>query len=143
LKASQQTLSRRRNTTRVSIKSKRGHVRHTVPAILILTLALGGCSFVADVPLVGVPANAPARPETSGPYLPIHDVPPPRQEEVLSVTDQTRIERELSEARNKGKATAASDAAAIAAATPPPPPPPPAAPAKQPAKKKKAANEAK
>ena len=115
-------------------------MRHNVPAILILTLALGGCSFVADVPLVGVPSNAPARPDSSGPYLPIHDVPPPRQEEVLSVADQTRIATELSEARNKGKATAASDAAEIAAATPPPPP---AAPAKQPVKKKKAANEAK
>jgi hypothetical protein len=116
---------------------KRGHVRYGVPAILILALALGGCSSVADVPLIGVPANAPARPETAGAYLPVHDVPPARQEEVLSVSEQTRIEQELSEARNKGKATAASDAAEIAAANPPPPP------AKQPAKKKKAANEPK
>jgi hypothetical protein len=56
---------------------------------------------------------------------------------MLSVTEQTRIEQELSEARAKGKATAASDAAEIAASTAPP------APAKQPPKKKKAANEAK
>lgn len=111
-------------------------MRHAVPAIVILALALGGCSVVADVPLVGVPANAPARPETPGAYLPVHDVPPPRQEEVLSVSDQTRIEKELSEARNKGKATAASDAAEIAASAPPPPP---AKPAKQ--AKKKAAKE--
>ena len=34
---------------------------------------------------------------------------------MLSLDDQTRIEKELSEARAKGKATAASDAAAIAA----------------------------
>jgi len=55
---------------------------------------------------------------------------------MLSVSEQTRIEQELSEARAKGKATAASDAAEIAAAAPPPP--------KQPAaKKKKAASEAK
>lgn len=93
---------------------------------------------MADVPLVGVPSNAPARPEASGSYLPVHDIPPPRQEEVLSVTDQTRIEKELAEARSKGKATAASDAAAIAASTPPPT----KQAAKQPAKKK-AANEPK
>ena len=40
---------------------------------------------------------------------------------MLSLDDQTRIEKELSEARTKGKETAASDAAAIAATAPPPP----------------------
>jgi len=110
-------------------------VRHAVPAIFVLALALGGCgATVADIPLVGVPSNAPARPETAGAYLPVHDLPPPRQEEMMSVADQTRIANELAEARAKGKATAASDAAAIAAATPAPPP----VKAKQPAAKKKA-----
>jgi hypothetical protein len=104
-------------------------VRQSVSAIVALAFALGGCSFVADVPLIGVPANAPARPEAPGAYLPVHDLPPPRQEEVLPVNDQKRIYDELHAAREKGKATAASDAAAIAAAE---------APAKQPAKKKKA-----
>ena len=97
-----------------------------------MALALGGCASVADVPLIGVPANAPPRPESAGTYLPVHDVPPPRQEEMLSLADQTRIEKELSDARTKGKATAASDAAAIAATAPPPP-----AKAKQPAAKAK------
>lgn len=95
-------------------------MRLVVPALVTVTLALGGCSFVADVPLVGVPTNAPARPDPPGTYLPVHDIPPPRQEEVLSVSDQTRIESELSQARSKAKATAASDAAAIAASAPPP-----------------------
>jgi hypothetical protein len=100
---------------------------------LILALALGGCaSVVADMPLVGVPANAPPRPETSGSYLPVHDVPPPRQDEMMSLAEQTRIANELTEARAKGQATAASDAAAIAAAAPPAP----AAKAKPTAKKK-------
>jgi hypothetical protein len=108
-------------------------VHHATPAILVLALALAGCASVADVPLIGVPANAPARPTTPGTYLPVHDVPPPRQEQVLSLDEQTRIEKELSEARAKGKETAASDAAAIAASAPPPP-----AKAKQPAAKKKA-----
>ena len=103
-------------------------MRHAAPAIVILALALGGCSSVADVPLLGVPSNAPARPETPGAYLPVHDLPPPRQEEVLSVTDQTRIEKELSDARSKAKATAKTNADAIAAAPP----------AKQPARQKAA-----
>jgi hypothetical protein len=107
-------------------------VHYPKPAILVLALALGGCASVADVPLIGVPANAPARPETPGTYLPVHDVPPPRQEQMLSLDDQTRIEKELSDARSKGKATAASDAAAIAGSAPP------ATKAKQPAAKKKA-----
>ena len=111
---------------------ERGTVRHLVPAIVVLALAVSGCSFVADVPLIGVPSTAPARPEGPGSFLPVHDVPPPRQEEVLNVNDQTRIYNELNAARVKGKETAASDAAAIAAAAAPPPP------AKQPAKKKKA-----
>jgi hypothetical protein len=115
----------------ILFSSKRGNVRLVVPAFAVLALALGGCASVADVPLVGVPSNAPARPTTPGAYLPVHDVPPARQEEMLSVNDQTRIANELSEARSKGKATAASDAAAIAASAPPTPPP-----AKQPAKKK-------
>jgi hypothetical protein len=105
-------------------------VRHALPTVLILALALGGCSFVADVPLVGVPSNAPPRPEMPGAYLPVHDVPPPRQEDLLSVSEQARIEKELSEARSRGKATAAGDAAAIAASAPQ------SSPAKQPAKKK-------
>jgi len=107
-------------------------VRHAVPVILVLALALGGCASVADVPLIGVPANAPPRPETTGPYLPVRDLPPPRQDEMMSLAEQTRIANELAEARAKGKATAASDAAAIAAAAPPPP----AAKAKPAAKKK-------
>lgn len=104
-------------------------MRHAAPAVFILAFVLAGCSSVADVPLIGVPSNAPARSTTPGSYLPVHDVPPPRREEVLSVSDQTRIEKELSDARNKGKATAASDTAEITVSVPPPP-------AKQPSKKK-------
>ena len=108
-------------------------MRHAVPAIILLGLALSGCaSTVANLPLIGLPANAPARPETPGSFLPVHDLPQPRQEEMMSVTEQTRIANELMEARAKGKATAASDAAEIAASTPPP------ARAKQVAAKKKA-----
>ena len=114
-------------------------MHYATPAILVLALALAGCASVADVPLIGVPANAPPRPEAAGAYLPVHDVPPPRHEQMLSLDDQTRIEKELSEARSKGKATAASDAAAIAATSPPPPAKAKPAPAKKKAEAEKSA----
>lgn len=88
----------------------------------VLSLALAGCSSIADAPLIGVPASAPARPQTPAPYLPVHDMPPPRDNDPMSVADQTRVEKELSQARERGKATAAADAAAIAAANTPPAP---------------------
>jgi hypothetical protein len=114
--------------------SKRGKVRHAVPAIVLLGFALSGCAAtVADnLPLIGLPANAPARPETAGSYPPVHDVPQPRQEEMMSVAEQTKLANELMETRAKRKATAASDAAEIAASTPLPAKP------KQVAAKKKA-----
>lgn len=97
-------------------------MRYVASIMTVLSLALAGCSSVADAPLIGVPANAPARPQTPGAYLPVHDMPPARQNDPMSVSDQTRVEKELSQARDRGKATAAADAAAIAAANPPPTP---------------------
>ena len=50
-------------------------------ALLALALALGGCSTsIADLPLVGTPAGAPERPKENGAYLPVHDLPPDREE---------------------------------------------------------------
>ena len=52
-----------------------------VGALLLSALALGGCSStIADMPLVGTPADAPARPKEAGGYLPVHDLPPDREE---------------------------------------------------------------
>jgi len=71
-------------------------------AILVLGLALGGCaSTVANVPVVGLPANTPARPETPGQYLPVHDLPPPRQETVLDPQQQEKLEKDLAAARDR------------------------------------------
>lgn len=69
---------------------------------MLLGLALGGCSIpVADMPLVGLPANTPARPATPGEYLPVHDVPAPRQETVLDQAQQNRLEKDLVAARDR------------------------------------------
>ena len=70
--------------------------------VLSLGLALGGCaSQLADAPLMGLPANTPPRPATPGEYLPVHDVPAPRQETVLDQAQQDKLEKELLAARDR------------------------------------------
>jgi hypothetical protein len=80
-----------------------GKTRALAAAILLLsTLALGGCSSsIADLPLVGTPADAPARPKEAGGYLPVHDLPPDRDEAALKPAEQAKIERELIAARDR------------------------------------------
>lgn len=69
---------------------------------MLLGLALAGCSIpVADLPLVGLPANTPARPAAPGEYLPVHDLPVPRQETVLDQAQQTKLEKDLLAARDR------------------------------------------
>ena len=65
-------------------------------ALLLSALALGGCSTsIADLPLVGTPADAPARPKEAGAYLPVHDLPPDRDEAAMPPAEQAKIEAEL------------------------------------------------
>lgn len=73
-----------------------------VAGTMLLGLALGGCaSQLADAPLMGLPANTPARPTTPGEYLPVHDVPAPRQETVLDQAQQDKLEKDLLAARDR------------------------------------------
>ncbi len=54
-------------------------------ALLLSALALGGCSIsIADLPLVGTPADAPARPKETGAYLPVNELPPDREEAAMN-----------------------------------------------------------
>ena len=82
-------------------------------ALLLSALALGGCSSsIADLPLVGTPADAPARAKEAGGYLPVHDLPPDRDEAALKPAEQAKIEKELIAARDRQASTVAKDAAA-------------------------------
>jgi hypothetical protein len=83
-------------------------------ALLLAALALGGCSMsIADLPLVGTPADAPARPKEAGAYLPVHDVPPDRMEPELAPAERAKIAAELVAARDRqASAAAAKDPAA-------------------------------
>jgi len=75
--------------------------------LIMVCAALSGCSIpVADLPGIGLPANAPARSETPQPYLPVHDVPPPRDETVLTADEQKKTQSDLLNARDKQNAEA-------------------------------------
>src|SRR5580692_6477222 len=75
--------------------------------LLMAALALGGCSSsIADLPLVGTPADAPARPKDPGAYLPVHDLPPDRDAQVIPPAERAKIEAELIAARDRQASTA-------------------------------------
>jgi hypothetical protein len=84
-----------------------------VAALLLSALALGGCATsIAELPLVGTPADAPARPKEAGGYLPVHDLPPNRDEAAMAPAEQAKIQAELAAARDRQAAAAAASNAA-------------------------------
>ena len=71
-------------------------------ALFASALALGGCSTqIADMPGVGLPADAPERPKEAGGYLPVHDLPPDRSEEAMKPAELAKIQAELTAARDR------------------------------------------
>ena len=85
-----------------------------VGVLLLSSCTLGGCATsIADLPLVGTPADAPARPKEAGAYLPVHDLPADRDEAAIPPAEQAKIQRELLAARDRqASATSAKNAAA-------------------------------
>ncbi|WP_439375285.1 hypothetical protein ACRQ5Q_23275 [Bradyrhizobium sp. PMVTL-01] len=75
-------------------------------ALLMMALALGGCSSqLADL----IPADAQAHPKEPGTYLPVHDLPPDRDQAIIPPDQRVKIEAELAAARDR-QAAAAKDA---------------------------------
>jgi hypothetical protein len=82
-----------------------------VGALFAAAFALAGCSTsIADLPVGGTAADAQA-PHEPGTYLPVHDLPPDRNEAVISPAERAKIQTELTKARDR-------QATATAAATP-------------------------
>jgi hypothetical protein len=80
-------------------------------ALLMAPLALGGCSSqLADLPIVGTPADAPARPKEQGAYLPVNDLPPDRDDTAMDPATRDKLKAELIAARNR-QMTATKDSA--------------------------------
>ncbi|WP_128925508.1 hypothetical protein [Bradyrhizobium guangxiense] len=75
-------------------------------ALLSAAFALGGCSSqLADM----TPADAQAHSKEPGTYLPVHDLPPERDQAIIPPEQRAKIEAELAAARDR-QATAAKDA---------------------------------
>jgi hypothetical protein len=73
-------------------------------ALLLLTLSLGGCATsTAGSSLMDARAEAPPPHKVSA-YLPVEDLPPPR--EMMKADEQTKLKKELTAARDR-QATAA------------------------------------
>ena len=78
-------------------------------ALFASALAVGGCSTsIADLPGVGMPGDVPQRPKEAGSYLPVHDIPPGRDEAALKPKEQEKIEAELRAARDRQATSAAA-----------------------------------
>jgi hypothetical protein len=82
--------------------------------LLALGLIVSGCaSTVADLPVVGAPANLPQRPAQPGEYLPVHDIPTARgKDTTLAPADQAKLEADLIKARDRQAVVTPADAAA-------------------------------
>ena len=73
---------------------------------LSVAFVLAGCSSqLADL----TPADAQAHPKEPGSYLPVHDLPPDRDQAVIPPDQRAKIEAELAAARDR-QAIAAKDA---------------------------------
>ena len=89
-------------------------------ALFCAGLALGGCSSqIADLPGIGTPADAPARPKEPGSYLPVNDLPPDRDDTAMDPKTRAKVEAELIAARDR-QATASQPAASPTPASPTP-----------------------
>lgn len=86
---------------------------------LLLALPAGGCSTsIADLPLIGTPADAPPRPKEAGSYPAVHDLPQDRPEAAMDAAERAKVSNELIAARDRQASTAAAEAAAAAAKNP-------------------------
>ncbi len=76
-------------------------------ALVILALCAGGCATsIADMPLIGVPADAPGRPKERSAYPAVHDLPAAREQSAMEPTEQAKIQSELIAARDRQAAVA-------------------------------------
>jgi hypothetical protein len=73
---------------------------------LLVAFALGGCS---SQPADLTPSEAQPHPKEPGAYLPVHDLPPARDEAFISPDQRAKIEAELMAARDHQAAAAAKD----------------------------------
>jgi hypothetical protein len=77
----------------------------TATAALLLTVSLGGCATsTAGSSLMDAWAEIPTPPKASG-YLPVEDLPPNRQIQIMTADEQARLKKELIAARDRQAAS--------------------------------------
>src|SRR5258707_5357079 len=80
----------------------------SMAALFVSALAVSACSpSIADLPGVGLPGDAPQRPKEAAGYLPVHDLPPDRDEAALKPAEQAKLQAELAAASERQAASAA------------------------------------
>ena len=81
--------------------------RLALGGLFMVAFALGGCSSqLADL----TPGDAQSHSKEAGSYLPVHDLPPARDEAVIPPEQRAKIEAELAAARDRQATAAAKDA---------------------------------
>ena len=71
---------------------------------LLLSLSLGGCASSSSS-LMDARAEAPAPAKKSG-YLPVEDLPPPREQSAMPPDERAKLKKELLAARDRQAAAA-------------------------------------
>ncbi|WP_315832518.1 hypothetical protein [Bradyrhizobium prioriisuperbiae] len=65
-------------------------------------MGLGACSVpMADLPVVGMPAGAPARPTGPTAYPAVHDMPADRGDPMLDPAEQAKLSNDLKAVRDR------------------------------------------
>ena len=84
--------------------TRRGVMSAVLVAVVALTLAACSSTLFSELPagVGGLPAGTPERPSTPAPAYPaVHDMPPPRNDVVLTDAEQKKIQNDLNAARNQ------------------------------------------
>jgi hypothetical protein len=81
-----------------------------IVSLVAASMILAGCTVgnLGDrLPTAagGLPENAPPRPATPAAYPAVHDMPPPRPENVLSDEERKKLEDDLIAARKRNEAS--------------------------------------
>jgi hypothetical protein len=79
--------------------------------LLLLSLSLGGCA-TAGSSLMDARAEAPAPPKTSS-YLPVEDLPPPREQPAMTTDELSKLQKELIATRDRQTAAAKAQRAPL------------------------------
>jgi hypothetical protein len=88
---------------------------------ILMALGMAGCTSASlgDLPpqLGGMAAGTPERPATPSAYPAVHDMPPPRQDVVLTPEEQKKAQADLTALRTQQEKQGAALAAGTAAKT--------------------------